>query len=107
MEMPSHQLFVEKSNNDCLRETSYQKKAEELIKLINSLRETGTHFVLDLPTVCVCGNQSAGKSSVMEGLSGITLPRSNGTCTRCPMEVSGLLLVSASILVTDNVHVSL
>ncbi|KAH0580123.1 hypothetical protein H2248_002929 [Termitomyces sp. 'cryptogamus'] len=34
----------------------------------------------------VIGNQSAGKSSVVEAISGITVPRDAGTCTRCPME---------------------
>lgn len=32
------------------------------------------------------GNQSAGKSSLIESISGITLPRASGTCTRCPTE---------------------
>lgn len=30
------------------------------------------------------GNQSAGKSSVLESISGIQFPRDSGTCTRCP-----------------------
>ncbi|KAI6095639.1 P-loop containing nucleoside triphosphate hydrolase protein, partial [Pisolithus sp. B1] len=34
----------------------------------------------------VQGNQSAGKSSLIESISGITLPRSQVTCTRCPTE---------------------
>ncbi|KAF8064448.1 P-loop containing nucleoside triphosphate hydrolase protein, partial [Lyophyllum atratum] len=41
---------------------------------------------LDLPRITVIGNQSAGKSSVVEAISGITVPRDAGTCTRCPME---------------------
>lgn len=31
----------------------------------------------------VLGSQSAGKSSLIEAISGITLPRASGTCTRC------------------------
>ena len=38
---------------------------------------------MDLPQIAVIGQQSAGKSSVIEAISGITLPRSPGTCTRC------------------------
>ena len=37
---------------------------------------------MDLPQIAVIGQQSAGKSSVIEAISGITLPRSSGTCTR-------------------------
>ncbi|KAF9516697.1 hypothetical protein BS47DRAFT_1371660 [Hydnum rufescens UP504] len=41
---------------------------------------------LELPRIAVIGNQSAGKSSLIEAISGITVPRASGTCTRCPME---------------------
>ncbi|KAG1731844.1 P-loop containing nucleoside triphosphate hydrolase protein [Suillus paluster] len=41
---------------------------------------------MDLPMIAVIGSQSAGKSSLIESISGITLPRSAGTCTRCPTE---------------------
>ncbi|KAF8311941.1 hypothetical protein DL93DRAFT_2060395, partial [Clavulina sp. PMI_390] len=42
--------------------------------------------LIDLPRIAVIGNQSAGKSSLIEAISGITVPRAIGTCTRCPME---------------------
>jgi hypothetical protein len=38
---------------------------------------------LDIPAIVVMGWQSAGKSSLVEAISGITLPRASGTCTRC------------------------
>lgn len=41
---------------------------------------------MDLPQIAVIGAQSAGKSSLIESISGITLPRAAGTCTRCPTE---------------------
>lgn len=37
---------------------------------------------IDLPVIAVTGSQSAGKSSLIESISGITLPRASGTCTR-------------------------
>ena len=37
---------------------------------------------IDLPQIAVIGSQSAGKSSLIEAISGITLPRAAGTCTR-------------------------
>jgi len=39
-----------------------------------------------LPRICVLGSQSAGKSSLIEAISGVPLPRASGTCTRCPTE---------------------
>ncbi|KAF7719668.1 Uncharacterized protein PECH_004168 [Penicillium ucsense] len=41
-----------------------------------------------LPKICVVGDQSTGKSSLIEGISEIQVPRSAGTCTRCPMEIN-------------------
>ncbi|KIO22290.1 hypothetical protein M407DRAFT_216692, partial [Tulasnella calospora MUT 4182] len=46
----------------------------------------GVQNELDLPKIVVVGSQSVGKSSLIESMSGITLPRNSGTCTRCPME---------------------
>ncbi|KAG6835134.1 hypothetical protein H0H93_004550 [Arthromyces matolae] len=46
----------------------------------------GAEAELDLPRITVIGNQSAGKSSVVEAISGIHVPRDAGTCTRCPIE---------------------
>ncbi|KAF8323490.1 P-loop containing nucleoside triphosphate hydrolase protein, partial [Cantharellus anzutake] len=37
---------------------------------------------LALPQICVLGSQSAGKSSLIEAISGVPLPRASGTCTR-------------------------
>ena len=36
----------------------------------------------DLPRIAALGSQSAGKSTLIESILGITLPRAAGTCTR-------------------------
>jgi hypothetical protein len=41
---------------------------------------------LDIPSIAVIGWQSAGKSSLIEAISGITLPRASGTCTRSVLQ---------------------
>ncbi|KAE9398133.1 hypothetical protein BT96DRAFT_42598 [Gymnopus androsaceus JB14] len=69
-----------------LSNTLYASRRKELLALINQLRAVGAQSDLDLPRITVIGNQSAGKSSVVEAISGITVPRDAGTCTRCPME---------------------
>ncbi|KAF8034732.1 hypothetical protein BT93_C0904 [Corymbia citriodora subsp. variegata] len=38
-----------------------------------------------LPTIVVVGDQSSGKSSVLESLAGINLPWGRGICTRVPL----------------------
>lgn len=40
---------------------------------------------IDLPSIVVIGDQNSGKSSVLEGLSGVDLPRGDGLVTRCPL----------------------
>lgn len=45
-------------------------------------------LVLPLPKIVVVGDQSTGKSSLIEGMSEIKVPRNTGTCTRCPLEIN-------------------
>ncbi|KAI4369282.1 hypothetical protein MLD38_017741 [Melastoma candidum] len=40
---------------------------------------------IQLPTIVVVGDQSSGKSSVLESLARISLPRGQGICTRVPL----------------------
>ncbi|KAG9102798.1 hypothetical protein FRC06_001100 [Ceratobasidium sp. 370] len=66
--------------------SSYGTKQRKLLDLVNRLHNTGIQSDIDLPQICVVGSQSAGKSSLIESISGIKLPRATGTCTRCPTE---------------------
>ncbi|KAI0759256.1 P-loop containing nucleoside triphosphate hydrolase protein [Trametes elegans] len=67
-------------------DSGYSKSSKELIGFVGQLRALGAHIDLELPRIVVIGNQSAGKSSLVEAISGISVPRDAGTCTRCPME---------------------
>ncbi|KAK0503501.1 P-loop containing nucleoside triphosphate hydrolase protein [Armillaria luteobubalina] len=69
-----------------ISDTHYAAKTKDLLGLVNQLHSLGAQRDLDLPRIAVIGNQSAGKSSVVEAISGINVPRDAGTCTRCPME---------------------
>ncbi|KAI0363545.1 hypothetical protein BV20DRAFT_1031177 [Pilatotrama ljubarskyi] len=69
-----------------LLHSDYGKSSKELIEFVGQLRALGAHIDLELPRIVVIGNQSAGKSSLVEAISGISVPRDAGTCTRCPME---------------------
>lgn len=60
-----------------------------LVKRIQQLSHLGIEDNnIALPKICVVGDQSTGKSSLIEGISEIKVPRSAGTCTRCPMEIN-------------------
>ncbi|NWX15494.1 MX protein, partial [Aegotheles bennettii] len=65
----------------------YEEKIRPCIDLIDSLRALGIEKDLGLPAIAVIGDQSSGKSSVLEALSGVALPRGNGIVTRCPLEL--------------------
>ncbi|KAI0359461.1 hypothetical protein OH77DRAFT_1419958 [Trametes cingulata] len=58
----------------------------QMLDVVNALHLTGVQVDIDLPVIAVTGSQSAGKSSLIESISGITLPRASGTCTRSPTE---------------------
>ncbi|THH09638.1 hypothetical protein EW145_g1875 [Phellinidium pouzarii] len=59
----------------------------EMLNLVDRLHSVGVQSDISLPHIVVIGSQSSGKSSLIEGISGIKLPRASGTCTRCPMEL--------------------
>ncbi|KDQ18068.1 hypothetical protein BOTBODRAFT_63785 [Botryobasidium botryosum FD-172 SS1] len=74
------------SRLETLSTSNYAARRKELMQLTKRLRGVGAQADVDLPRIAVIGNQSAGKSSLVEAISGITVPRDSGTCTRCPME---------------------
>ncbi|KAG6379656.1 P-loop containing nucleoside triphosphate hydrolase protein [Boletus reticuloceps] len=75
-----------------LSSSEYARRRREMMQLINDLRSLGqviyefAETLMDLPSIVVIGGQSAGKSSLVEAVSGVNVPRDSGTCTRCPME---------------------
>nr|XP_055035707.1 interferon-induced GTP-binding protein Mx3-like [Misgurnus anguillicaudatus] len=64
-----------------------EERIRPYINLIDTLRSVGIQNDLALPTIVVIGDQSSGKSSVLEALSGVALPRGTGIVTRCPLEL--------------------
>ena len=62
---------------------------KKLVQAVQALRHLGVEDLdLPLPKIVVVGDQSTGKSSLIEGISEIKVPRSAGTCTRCPLEIN-------------------
>ncbi|KAL9615063.1 MAG: hypothetical protein Q9167_000486 [Letrouitia subvulpina] len=73
----------------------------KLLDEIDSLRSQGMSYYVSLPQLIVCGDQSSGKSSVLEAISGISFPTKDNLCTRFATEV---ILRRAPVF---NVHVSI
>ena len=59
-----------------------------ILDTISQLRKCGLDGILSLPQIVVCGDQSAGKSSVLEALTEIPFPRNDNLCTRFATEIS-------------------
>lgn len=72
-----------------------------LLDIIDALRSQGLTRYIDLPQIIVCGDQSSGKSSVLEAISGIDFPTKDGLCTRFATE----LILRRSELESIRVHI--
>ena len=58
-------------------------------RMIEASAKLGAENVpnLSIPQICAVGDQSAGKSALMQAISDIPFPQSAGTCTKCPIVV--------------------
>ncbi|CAL9238064.1 unnamed protein product [Arabidopsis halleri] len=66
--------------------SSYNDRIRPLLDTVDKLRNLNVMKEgIQLPTIVVVGDQSSGKSSVLESLAGISLPRGQGICTRVPL----------------------
>jgi len=60
-------------------DNQYDRKIQPCIDLVDSLRKLDIGNDLMLPAIAVIGDRNSGKSSVLEALSGVALPRDKGT----------------------------
>ncbi|KGO66031.1 Dynamin [Penicillium italicum] len=64
-----------------------QSQQSELLDKIDELRAIGVGGLVELPQIIVCGNQSSGKSSVLEAISRVRFPSKSNICTRFATEI--------------------
>uniref|UniRef100_A0A2N9I3Y2 Dynamin-type G domain-containing protein n=1 Tax=Fagus sylvatica TaxID=28930 RepID=A0A2N9I3Y2_FAGSY len=97
--------------------SSYNDRIRPLLDAVDKLRHLMiTREGIQLPTIVVVGDQSSGKSSVLESLAGINLPRGQGICTRVPLimrlqhksipQPELFLEFNGKVVNTDEEHVS-
>ncbi|KAL3652686.1 putative dynamin-related protein 4A [Castilleja foliolosa] len=86
-DIPEHSLaLVPTTHHNAPIISSYNDRIRPLLDAIDRLRNLKImQEGIQLPTIVVVGDQSSGKSSVLESLAGISLPRGQGICTRVPL----------------------
>ncbi|TGJ86557.1 hypothetical protein E0Z10_g2250 [Xylaria hypoxylon] len=70
---------------EAIEQLSGERKT--LLDAIDNLRKHGIDRFVDLPQIIVVGDQSSGKSSVLEAISRFRFPMKNELCTRFPIEL--------------------
>ncbi|OIW28338.1 hypothetical protein CONLIGDRAFT_644532 [Coniochaeta ligniaria NRRL 30616] len=77
-----------------------QREQRDLIETVDKLRSLGVADIVDLPQIIVVGDQSSGKSSVLEAISQQKFPSKDGICTRFATQLSLRQSASRSLKVT-------
>ena len=73
------------------------KDSRKVMDIVDKLRRGGLSSELQLPQLVVSGDQSSGKSSVLEAITEIPFPRKENLCTRFATEIILRRATTASI----------
>lgn len=85
------QVGLEQDNvDDSVLQQLVSADQGELLNIIDKLRGFGIsgELALPLPQIIVCGDQSSGKSSVLEAISGRPFPKGDSVCTTFATELA-------------------
>lgn len=81
--MPDNSASMAQPQLDALQ----SEDMRALLNVVDELRHAGLNSLLSLPQLVVCGDQSSGKSSVLEAITQIPFPRNANLCTRFATEI--------------------
>ena len=65
--------------------SEYSRSIKPILDVYDKVREVLHYEEIELPKIVVVGDQSSGKSSVLESITKIALPRGENTVTKCPI----------------------
>ncbi|KAL4962935.1 dynamin family protein [Aspergillus stella-maris] len=65
----------------------HNEKRARILSIIDKIRELGVSESVSLPQLVVVGDQSSGKSSLLEGLTGLSFPVASDLCTRFATQI--------------------
>ncbi|KAF2229407.1 Dynamin family protein [Viridothelium virens] len=68
-------------------DTLQNAEQRKVLDVVDGFRRSGLSSILNLPQIVVCGDQSSGKSSVLEAITEIPFPRKENLCTRFATEI--------------------
>ncbi|KAI0001001.1 P-loop containing nucleoside triphosphate hydrolase protein [Russula vinacea] len=93
-----------------LSDPQFVAQRRSMLDTVNRLRATGAHLELDVPMIAVLGSQSAGKSSLIEAISGITLPLTErirrAQCAILNPDTPNTFFLEAPLNVLEERHLS-
>jgi GTPase SAR1 family protein len=99
-------MDTDTSTNSLTFEALVSSELKSLFDVIDSLRLHGIGDFIERPQIVVCGDQSSGKSSVLETISRFPFARSDITSTRFAIEFilhrSSEPTIKASVICSDN-----
>eukprot|EP00403_Amphidinium_massartii_P031623 CAMPEP_0178447154 /NCGR_PEP_ID=MMETSP0689_2-20121128/41223_1 /TAXON_ID=160604 /ORGANISM="Amphidinium massartii, Strain CS-259" /LENGTH=668 /DNA_ID=CAMNT_0020072101 /DNA_START=50 /DNA_END=2056 /DNA_ORIENTATION=- len=72
------------TSEDVLQSSAGMAELSKKLGLLERMRGVCHSVDIPLPGIVVVGEQSAGKSSLLENISGIQFPRAQNTCTKLP-----------------------
>ncbi|KAI9758955.1 MAG: succinate dehydrogenase assembly factor 2 [Chaenotheca gracillima] len=90
-EQPKNRTFSDPSlsTSKLLDVEGYEnEEIQKLSQAIDRFRELKLEKHVALPQLVVAGNQSSGKSSLLESLTGVPFPKGYGLCTRYATEIT-------------------
>lgn len=101
-EEPVHSRKVKsKSLSNQSLESLQNENARHVMDTVDRLRKAGLGAIIQLPQIVTVGDQSSGKSSTLEAITGIPFPRKENLCTRFATQI--VLRRASTISVSVNI----